>query len=137
MKYLKRFNEDKLYEKQTIIELEGKIIIKNKSAYLLDKDNKEYILHKYNNDKYFEPYENKMVKITGDYDSRIDDKLINVSYIKTIPSSILSDVRREVDNSVSNLRSGLDKELYKYCYNCGEKLEKRAAFCNECGKKQD
>jgi len=141
MKYLKSFNE----ALGSLSTIKGKLIIKDiqvgsksdgKHAYLIDKDNKEYRLsrrgHLGIDDEYFYPYENKNVEVTGDEAKN----WIIVDNIKPI-SSVLSDVRREVDNSVSNLRSGLDKELYKYCYNCGEKLEKRAAFCNECGKKQD
>ena len=48
-------------------------------------------------------------------------------FINEMSPALLDDVRKSTNNSMS----------YKYCHNCGERLELSSTFCSNCGENQN
>jgi hypothetical protein len=63
-----------------------------------------------------------------------------MKYLKTFNESILNDIRKENDKSLSDIRKKLGSstgDKYKFCHECGTKLDKNDSFCGECGAEQE
>jgi hypothetical protein len=63
-----------------------------------------------------------------------------MKYLKTFNESILNDIRKENDKSLSDIRKKLGSstgDKYKFCHECGSKLDRSQKFCGQCGTKQE
>lgn len=62
-----------------------------------------------------------------------------MKHLKTFNESILDDVRKENDKSLSDIQKkiGVSTGDHKFCPECGIKLDKNDSFCGDCGTEQE
>jgi len=58
-----------------------------------------------------------------------------MKYLKTFNESILDNIRKENDKSLSDIQKKIG--VHKFCFECGTKLDKNDSFCGECGSEQE